>query len=104
MIDGGKGNDTISIGGEGYVLVRAGGGQDVINISDRTEFELLGKTWDDNSLNVKIATFANESGTFVTFAGRDEKLTIKAPFGELQVELTGSQSFVVTPASGSPVQ
>ncbi len=105
MVDGGRGNDTISIAGEGYVLVRAGGGQDVINISDRTEFELLGKTWDDNSLNVKIATFANENGTLVvTFAGRDEKLTIRAPFGELQVELTGSQSFVVTPTSGSPVQ
>ena len=99
MIEGGKGNDTISIGGEGYVIFQVGGGQDVITISDRTEFELRGKVWDDFSFNVKTASFTNENGALVvTFAGRDEKLTIQSPFGDVKVEVTGSQSFVVTPA------
>jgi Ca2+-binding RTX toxin-like protein len=99
MVEGGKGNDTISIGGEGYVIFQVGGGQDVITISDRTEFELRGKVWDDFSFNVKEASFTNENGALVvTFAGRDEKLTIQSPFGDVKVEVTGSQSFVVTPA------
>ena len=99
MIDGGKGNDTVNIDGEGYVIFEVGGGQDVVTISDRTEFDLRGKTWDDFSFNLKSASFANENGALVvTFAGRDEKLTIQSPLGDVKVEVTGSQSFVVTPA------
>lgn len=77
IVDGGQGNDRISIDGEGFVSFKAGDGQDTITINDRTEFDLFGKVWNDKLMNLDDATFTNENGTVVvTFAGRDEKLTI----------------------------
>ena len=94
---GGKGNDTISIGGEGYVITHAGDGQDVIAISDRTEFEFLGEKWNDKLPSLKDATFVQENGTLtVTFAGRDDRLTIQAGGREMKVEQIWDSKFVVT--------
>jgi hypothetical protein len=94
---GGKGDDTINIGGEGYVITHAGDGNDVIAISDRTEFEFLGEKWDDKLPSLKDATFVQENGTLtVTFAGRDDKLTIQAGSREMKVEQIWDSKFVVT--------
>jgi len=105
-VEGGKGDDTISIGGEGYVISHAGDGQDVIAISDRTEFEFLGEKWNDKLPSLKDATFVQENGTLtVTFAGRDDRLTIQAGGREMKVEQIWDSKFVVTlvdPTAASP--
>ena len=100
-VDGGQGNDKISIDGEGFVFFQAGDGQDTITINDRTEFQLYGEFWNDKLLNFDGATLANENGTVVvTFAGRDEKLTIQSASGEeLRIERIYDDRFVVMPAS-----
>ena len=97
MVEGGKGNDTISIGGEGYVVFHAGDGQDVVAISDRTEFELRGERWNDKPPSLKDATFTQENGTLVvSFAGSNDRLTIQTGSREVKVEQIWDSKFVVT--------
>ena len=93
-IEGGKGNDTINIIGEGRVILRTGEGQDIVTITDRTEFFTFGETSYDNVMRADQANFTYEDGTLtVTFEGRDEMLTIRAANGkELSWEITGQQS------------
>jgi|EndMetStandDraft_5_1072996.scaffolds.fasta_scaffold07746_5 hypothetical protein len=100
-VSGGQGNDKISFDGEGFVSFRLGDGQDEITISDRTEFDLFGKAWNDKLMNVADATFSNENGTVVvTFAGTDDKLTIRSASGEeLRIEQIYDDRFAVMPVS-----
>ncbi|MBL4726413.1 MAG: hypothetical protein JKY83_07040 [Rhizobiaceae bacterium] len=96
-IIGGEGNDTISVDGKARIVHRAGDGQDVINITDTTDFATFGEGWFDEVMRVDEANFSYENGELtVTFDGRDEKLTIKSDIGELSWEITSDRTFVVT--------
>ncbi|PCI04396.1 MAG: hypothetical protein COB78_08765 [Hyphomicrobiales bacterium] len=98
IIDGGRGNDVINIDGQARVVHRAGDGQDVITVSDKTEFVTFGKDWFDSVLNLDDANFSYENGELtVTFEGHDDKMTIRAAEGEeLSWELTSDRTFMVT--------
>ncbi|PCI04397.1 MAG: hypothetical protein COB78_08770 [Hyphomicrobiales bacterium] len=106
-IIGGEGNDTISVDGKARIVHRAGDGQDVINITDTTDFATFGEDWFDDVMRVDEANFSYENGELtVTFDGRDEKLTIRSDIGELSWEITSDRTFVVTinkAAEGSEV-
>lgn len=96
-LTGGKGNDTININGEGRVIMRAGDGQDVINITDRTEFQTFGEIYYDNIMDIDESSFSYENGELtVSFKDRDEKITIRSEGRELSWEITDSFKFVVT--------
>ncbi|MBL4892713.1 MAG: hypothetical protein JKX91_13000 [Rhizobiaceae bacterium] len=96
-IIGGEGNDTISVDGKARIVHRAGDGQDVINITDTTDFATFGEGWFDDVMRVDEANFSYENGELtVTFDGRDEKLTIRSEVGELSWEITSDRTFVVT--------
>lgn len=95
-IVGGEGNDTININGAARVTHRAGDGQDVITITDTTEFATFGEEWFDDVMRVEEANFSYENGELtVTFDGRDEKLTIRSETGNLSWEITSDRTFVV---------
>ena len=96
-IDGGQGNDVINIDGKARVLHRAGDGQDIITVSDTTEFVTFGDDWFDDVLLLDEATFSYADGELtVTFEGRDDKMTIRAAEGELSWELTSDRTFMIT--------
>lgn len=96
-IIGGEGNDTISVDGKARIVHRAGDGQDVINITDTTDFATFGEGWLDDVMRVDEANFSYENGELtVTFDGRDEKLTIRSDVGKLSWEITSDRTFVVT--------
>jgi len=96
IIDGGKGNDIINIDGQARVIHRAGDGQDVISITDTTEFTTFGEEWFDGVMLLDEATFSYENGELtVTFEGRDESLTIRSAVGELSWEITSDRTFIV---------
>ena len=98
-IEGGEGNDFITIDGEALVAFRAGDGQDTLTINDRTEFAILGESWGDDILSLDTASFAFEDGTLtVTWEGREESLTIHAAGGgDMTLEMTSDRTFVLTP-------
>ncbi|MFK5979966.1 MAG: hypothetical protein QM488_13880, partial [Rhizobiaceae bacterium] len=96
-IIGGEGDDIINIDGQARVIHRAGDGQDVITVTDTTEFVTFGEGWFDDVMRADEATFTYEDGELtVSFEGRDEKLTIRAAEGELSWQLTSDRTFTVT--------
>jgi hypothetical protein len=66
----------------------------------------VGEKWNDKSPSLKDATFVQENSTLVvTFAGRDDKLTIQTGGREIKVEQIWDSKFAVSfvdPAAEQP--